>query len=170
MMSGGVEQRRCGGVASGVRMKWAAHLAIQAIIALCAMTIPVGAQQNAPVTPSEEFGRGGESTTSPSADFTAREQLWIVGAPSMQPITDTVIAHLMYDYVLPQPILELKGTRAGIKAFCGGIGPQYPGIVAASDRMKSAELNKCIKNDVLDVIEVSIGLSSLVVMTKKGHP
>jgi phosphate transport system substrate-binding protein len=36
--------------------------------------------------------------------------------------------------------------------------------------MSSAELNRCIKNDVRDIIEVAIGLSSLVVATKKGNP
>src|SRR5204863_1685766 len=122
----------------------------------CAMTIRGSAQQNAPANPSAEFGRGGESLTSPTADLTAREHLWIVGAPSMQPITDTVIAHLMFDYVLPQPIVELKGTKIGVKAFCDGVGPQYPDIIAASDRMSTAEFNRCVKNDVLDIVEVAV--------------
>ena len=134
------------------------------------MAIPAPAQQNAPATSPQALGRCGESATSPTADLTAREHLWIVGAPSMQPIVDTVVAHLIFDYVLPQPIMELKGTRAGMKAFCDGIGPQYPDIVAASDRMNSTELNRCIKNEVRDIIEVAIGLSSLVVATKKGNP
>lgn len=134
------------------------------------MAVPASAQQNAPASSPQTFGRGGESPTSPTADHTAREQLWIVGASSMQPITDTVIAHLIYDYVLPQPIVELKGSQAGIKAFCDGIGPQYPDIAAASDRMTTTELNRCIKNDVRDIIEVTIGLGSLVVVTKKGNP
>jgi len=170
MMSGSVEQWHFGRVAAGAPMKWAVHLAIPAIIALCAMAIPAPAQQNAPATSPQALGRGGESATSPTADLTAREHLWIVGAPSMQPITDTLIAHLMYDYVLPQPILDLKGSQAGIRAFCDGLGPQYPDIVAASDRMNSAELNRCSKNEVRDIIEVAIGLSSLVVATKKGNP
>ena len=88
----------------------------------------------------------------------------------MQPITDTVIAHLMFDYVLPQPIVELKGTKIGVKAFCDGVGPQYPDIIAASDRMSTAEFNRCVKNDVLDIVEVAVGLGSLVVVTKKGNP
>jgi len=169
-MTGGGENRYFRRVASGATARWAAHLAILTFFACCAIATPTPAQQNAPANPSQDFGHGGESTTAPNADFTAREHLWIVGAASMQPITDTIVAHLMYDYVLPQPMLELKGTRAGIKAFCAGIGPQYPDIVAASDRMTSAELNRCVRNDVLDVIEVSIGLSSLVVVTKKGNP
>lgn len=170
IMAGGGENRCFRRVASGAAARPAAFLAIVTFFACCAMAAPISAQQNAPVNPSQDFGHGGESATVPTADFTARERLWIVGAASMQPITDTVVAHLMYDYVLPQPIVELGGTRAGIKAFCNGIGPQYPDIVAASDRMTSGELNRCLKNNVLDVIEVSIGLSALVVVTRKGNP
>ena len=70
--------------------------------------------------------------------------------------------------MLPKPITRFEGTRAGIAAFCAGIGPEYPDIVAASDRMSRGEFETCVENKVLDVIEVDIGDSAVVVVTKKG--
>ena len=54
-------------------------------------------------------------------------------------------------------ITKLEGTRTGIRAFCAGVGPQFPDIVAADDRMTLTELNICVANNVPDVIEVTVG-------------
>ena len=103
-----------------------------------------------------------------SVDLANRKQLLIVGSNSMVGITDAITKHLGEAYVLPEPITRFEGTRAGIAAFCAGVGPEYPDIVAASDRMDRGELETCFENKVLDVIEVEIGDSAVVVVTKKG--
>jgi len=169
-MRGGTGERRFRCAGSGAEAGRARGLAVWAIIAFGLAVIPAAAQQSAPADSFGAFGRGGEAPTSPSADFTARERLWIIGASSMQAITDAVTEHLVQDYVMPQPITKLEGTRMGIRAFCAGVGPQFPDIAAADDRMTSTELNVCVANNVLDVIEVTVGLSALVVVTKKGNP
>jgi phosphate transport system substrate-binding protein len=169
-MPGGVEEGRFGGAGSAARTRPARRRVVPAIIAFCLAALPAAAQQNVPVTASGGLGRGGESPTPPSADLTAREQLWIVGSATMQSITDAVIERLRRDYVMPQPIIQLEGTRVAIKSFCSGVGPQFPDIVAAADRMTSSELQRCVENDVLDVIEVTVALSAIVVVTKKGNP
>jgi len=74
------------------------------------------------------FGRVSAAAAKPrprqAADFTgAGERLWIIGATSMQAITDAVTERLVRDYVMPQPITKLEGTRTGIRAFCAGVGP-----------------------------------------------
>jgi phosphate transport system substrate-binding protein len=101
---------------------------------------------------------------------TERKQLLIVGSSLMEGLTDAVIERLSEAYVLPPPIEQLEGTTEGIKAFCAGIGPEFPDIVAASTRMDRGEFETCLENNVLDVIEVDIGVSALIVVTKKGEP
>lgn len=105
-----------------------------------------------------------------SVDLANRKQLLIVGATSMKGITDAVINHLGDDYVLREPIKRFEGTRVGISAFCAGVGPEYPDIVAAADRMGKGEYETCLENKVLDTIEVEIGDIAVVVVTKKGDP
>ena len=105
-----------------------------------------------------------------SVDLIDRKQLLIVGSPLLEGITDAVIKRLSEAYVLPAPIKRFEGRPAGVAAFCGGIGPQYPDIIAATDGMDRGEFERCLENDVLDVVEVEIGDSALVIVTKKGDP
>jgi phosphate transport system substrate-binding protein len=112
----------------------------------------------------------GENATAPSLDLSDRKQLLIVGSSTMDAIIDAVIERLNRDYVIPQPMKRLAGTQQGIKDFCAGVGADFPDIIAASHRVSRSEFDTCIENGVLDVIEVLIGQSALVVATKKGNP
>jgi phosphate transport system substrate-binding protein len=112
----------------------------------------------------------GESAVAPSVDRSYRKQLLIVGSTSMEAITDAIIEHMAVEYKLQKPIERMAGTKAGIAAFCDGVGVEYPDIVAASERMEPGEFETCIEHKVLDVIEVAIGQSAVVVVTKKGNP
>jgi phosphate transport system substrate-binding protein len=104
----------------------------------------------------------------PSVKPAERKQLLIVGSTTMDGITAAVMKRLAEAYVLPQPIARYEGSRPGIAAFCAGIGPEYPDIVASADRMSRGEFETCVDNKVLDVVEVEIGDSAVVVVTKKG--
>jgi phosphate transport system substrate-binding protein len=99
-----------------------------------------------------------------------RKQLLIVGSPLMEGLTDAVIKSLGEAYVLPPPIKQFNGLTEGIKAFCAGVGPEYPDILAATARVDRGEFETCVENKVLDVIEVDVGDSALVVVAKKGDP
>ena len=146
-----------------------APLAIAAVICWLVAT-PASAQSTGPEAPAGAIPGAGESRRPPSVDLSDRGQLLIVGSTTMEAITDAIIKRLIRDYVMPQPTERFAGTRADIAAFCAGVGPEYPDIVAASDRMGRGEFNSCIENKVLDVIEVAIGQSAVVVVTKKGNP
>lgn len=127
------------------------------------LAVPAAAQSEKSQPPA------GESATPPSANLTERNEMLIVGSTSMKAITDAVLERLNRDYQMPHPIERFTGTRAGLTEFCAGIGPKFPDIAAASDRMDSAEFDSCAGNQVLDVIEVLIGQSAVVVVTKKGE-
>ncbi len=139
-------------------------------VAFWLAAVPALAQPAQPEAPSGAISGAGERATPPAADFAERNALLIVGSTSMKAISDAVIAQLTRDYLVPQPIERFARTRAGLAAFCAGIGPKYPDIAAASDRINGGEFDICVGNQVLDVIEVLIGQSALVVVTKKGNP
>ena len=130
--------------------------------------MPALAQQ--PEAHSGAVAGTGEGTLPASAKPAERKQLLIVGATNMNVITEAVIKHMAEAYVLPEPTIRHEGTREGIAAFCAGVGPEYPDIAAASNRMSRGEFETCLDNNVLDVIEVKIGDIAVVVVTKKGDP
>ncbi len=115
-------------------------------------------------------GESAAAAVPASGDLTGRKQLLIVGPTVMKRLTDAVIKRLSAAYVLPPPIERFDTRKAAIAAFCAGVGPQYPDIIAATDRMDPAEFATCTENDVLDIIEVEFGDSALVAVTKKGDP
>lgn len=130
--------------------------------------MPVSAQQKQSETRSGTPTRGEARAGSPSAQLATREQMVIVGSSTLDGITAAVIKHMAEAYVLPKPTIRLEGTRPGIKEFCDGVGAEFPDIVAAADRMSRGEFETCIDNKVLDIIEVGVGDSAVVVVTKKG--
>jgi phosphate transport system substrate-binding protein len=144
---------------------------LRLVIALVAgwLAAPASAQQPPPDARAGAVTGVVGGAPSPSAKPAERNQLLIVGSTTMDGITAAVMKRIAETYVLPQPITRLDGTRAGIKAFCAGVGPEYPDIVASADRMSRAEFETCLDNNVLDVIEVDVGDSAVVVVTKKGE-
>jgi phosphate transport system substrate-binding protein len=143
-------------------------LSVIAGVAWWLAAMPASAQNQQPEARPGAASRTGEAAPPPSGDLAERNQLLIVGSTALDGINEAIIKHLSDAYVMPKPITRLDGTRAGIAAFCAGIGPQYPDIVAATDRLSRAEFETCVENKVLDVIEVDIGYSAVVVVTKKG--
>jgi len=134
-------------------------LPILAAIALWLAAMPASAQSKA-----------GAAAPPESVTPVERKQLLIAGSPLMEGLTDAVIKRLSEGFVLPAPIKRFEDMTLGIKAFCAGVGPEYPDIVATTDRMDRGEFEGCIENNVLDVIQVEIGDSALVVVTKKSDP
>jgi phosphate transport system substrate-binding protein len=110
----------------------------------------------------------GATAASPAESATLRPELLIVGSSSMADYVDTAAEHLESHYAVARPIVALRGSTNGIAAFCDGLGPQFPDIVASSRGMHKGEFDRCIENGVLDIIEVKIGLSALYMVVKKG--
>ncbi len=158
---------------AGVSVVRGTLLAITAIagaaIACWLAVMPAMAQQPDGDALSKRDGAG-ESAAPPSIDLSDRKQLLIVGSSTMEAVTDAIIERMMQDYVMPQPIKRFAGTEQGIKEFCAGVGAEFPDIIAASHRMSRSEFETCVGNNVLDIIEVLIGQSAVVVATKKGNP
>lgn len=101
---------------------------------------------------------GGENAT--------RDQVRVVGSSTVFPFAKAVAASLAQNNAeLKSPIIESTGSGAGMKLFCGGIGPQHPDIVNASRRMKKSEFEDCQKNGVTDIVEIKVGLDGIAFAT-----
>ncbi len=167
---GGTTRR--GSMGSRDRERCKSGAVAAACLLLSMATLPAGAQDLTTHNQPESgiIAGAGQDAKAPTANFSERTQLLIVGSSTMKPYTDMVVQHLTKEYVMPPPIERLKGTTTGIKEFCSGVGPDYPDIVAASRSMSKGEFDRCIENNVLDIIEVKIGESAVVVVAKKGDP
>lgn len=104
-------------------------------------------------------------------DNSSRDQLWITGSTTMD-----VFTHAIAESVASKnpkgrpPMVQSEGSTVGIKEFCKGVGVEYPDIVASSRRMRKREFEACLDRLVLDIIELKIGYSALVVVTKRANP
>jgi phosphate transport system substrate-binding protein len=154
-----------GSIGNVRRRGTAIGLGLVSILALSLMAAPAAAQQ--PFVPQ---AGAGATPAAPQANVTLRPELYIVGASTMKGYIETTARHLTNEYDVAPPKFTLLGTTAGIQEFCGGLGPQYPDIVAAYRGMHKGEFDTCIENGVLDIIEVKIGLSALYIVMKKNDP
>ena len=96
------------------------------------------------------------------SDGAARDAIRIVGSSTVYPMSTAVAEQFVRKN--PQfkaPIVESTGTGGGMKLFCGGIGTQHPDIADASRRIKSSEVELCVKNGVKEIIEIQIGIDGI---------
>ena len=100
----------------------------------------------------------------------AGAQLKVVGSSTVYPFTTAVAEEFQRANPGTSVIVELTGTGAGIKLFCGGVGEQFPDMVNASRPMKASEYADCAKAGAKNVIEVPVGIDGLTLIQAKGQP
>ncbi|MGQ0664090.1 MAG: substrate-binding domain-containing protein [Pseudomonadota bacterium] len=100
----------------------------------------------------------------------ARTEMLLVGSSTMLPFTEAIVDRLVRGQGLLPPLTQPRGSKAGINAFCAGVGLKHPDIVAASRRMARNEVESCKENGVVDILELKIGYGALVIATEKGDP
>ncbi|NIJ63579.1 phosphate transport system substrate-binding protein [Sphingomonas leidyi] len=94
-----------------------------------------------------------------------------VGSSTVFPFTTAVAeAFVNQDKRRAAPVIESIGSGAGFRAFCEGVGSQYPDIANASRRMKRTEYDTCQKNNVGEILEVQIGLDGVVLAESNAGP
>ncbi|CAA7623937.1 putative Phosphate ABC transporter periplasmic binding protein [Candidatus Terasakiella magnetica] len=88
---------------------------------------------------------------------------WLVGSTLMNPMSHDVLKKIKArSPSLPDARIDSRGTVQGIQAFCAGIGPDTPDIVAMSRRMRATEFERCSQNGVTEIIEIPVGIEALV--------
>jgi phosphate transport system substrate-binding protein len=94
-----------------------------------------------------------------------------VGSSTVFPFTTAVAeAFVNQDKRRAAPVIESIGSGAGFRAFCEGVGAQFPDIANASRRMKRTEYDMCQKNNVGEIMEVEIGLDGVVLAESNNGP
>jgi phosphate transport system substrate-binding protein len=101
----------------------------------------------------------------------ATRPIRVVGSSTVFPFTTAVAeAFVNKDKGNAAPVIESIGTGAGFKAFCEGVGEQFPDIANASRRMRRTEYDNCQKNGVGEILEVQIGLDGVVLAESNNGP
>lgn len=92
----------------------------------------------------------------------ARDSISVVGSSTVFPFSKVVAERFGKTTKFSSPTVESTGTGGGFKAFCGGVGVNYPDISNASRRVKQSEIDLCKKNGVDEIVEVLIGYDGIV--------
>src|SRR5687767_3074094 len=100
-----------------------------------------------------------------------RDYISIVGSSTVYPFA-TVVAEQFgrRNSNFKTPKIEPTGSGGGIKAFCGGVGVEYPDIANSSRRITASEVADCNKNGVAQIVEVKIGYDGIVLANAKAAP
>ena len=98
----------------------------------------------------------------------AKQQLKVVGSSTVYPFTTAVAEQFQRDNPNVSAVVELTGTGAGMKLFCGGVGGELPGHRERSRQIKKSEYDSCVAAGVKNVIEVPVGIDGLTFIQAKG--
>ena len=100
-----------------------------------------------------------------------RDQVRAVGSSTVYPFAKAVAESLARAQTgIKSPIIESTGTGAGMKLFCGGVGPQFPDLENASRRIKKSEFEECRRNGVKDIVEIQVGLDGVAFAEGRDGP
>ncbi|MBV1919030.1 MAG: substrate-binding domain-containing protein [Sphingomonadaceae bacterium] len=99
----------------------------------------------------------------------ARDQVRVVGSSTVYPFS-TAVAEKLGEGEFKAPIVESTGTGGGMKAFCEGVGFDYPDVSNASRRMKASEHELCRTNGVADVVEIQVGIDGIAFAESVNGP
>lgn len=99
----------------------------------------------------------------------ARDQIKIVGSSTVFPYTQAVAEEYSTKTGKPAPVVESTGTGGGFKAFCAGVGEDFPDITGASRAIKDSEVELCAKNGVTDITEALLGYDGLSIAVSRKN-
>lgn len=99
----------------------------------------------------------------------ARDQIKIVGSSTVFPYTQAVSEEYSKKSGKTAPVVESTGTGGGFKAFCAGVGEEFPDITGASRAIKDSEIELCKKNGVDSITEAMIGYDGLSIAISRKN-
>ncbi len=98
----------------------------------------------------------------------ADDVLHVVGSSTVAPFSRAAADALKAQGALID--IELTGTNGGMRLFCSGAGEDTPDVANASRRMSEDERKFCAANNVLDVVEFTLGYDGIVLATSLRAP
>ena len=88
----------------------------------------------------------------------------------MLPYASIVAEAFGENFDFPTPVVESRGSSAGLKRFCEGVGENTIDVANASRQIKEKEIAACAENGVTDIIEVRIGYDGIVFASQIDGP
>jgi phosphate transport system substrate-binding protein len=102
---------------------------------------------------------------------TERDGLWILASGSTSHVSRELIEAFSASHQLPaRPRLDILPTPQAFEALCAGVGGATPDIFVTSRRMAPAIKEYCRARGVTEIIELQIGVGSLILAAKSGDP
>ena len=93
-------------------------------------------------------------------------QINIVGSSTISPFMATISEEFIRkNNSNIMPIIDSTGTKKGIELFCLNNQNLNYDIVIASRKIKSEEISLCNKNNIKNIIEITLGYDGLVLAT-----
>lgn len=96
-----------------------------------------------------------------------RDYISIVGSSTVYPFATVVAEQFGRKTRFKTPKIEPTGSGGGIKAFCDGVGVQFPDIANSSRRITATEVANCAAHGVDAIVEVKIGYDGIVLANAK---
>lgn len=101
----------------------------------------------------------------------ARDQVQMAGSSTVLPFANVVAEQFAKaNPKFKAPIVGSGGSSAGLKQFCGGIGPNSIDIANSSRPIRDSEIEECKKNGVTEIQEVRFGYDGIVFATHVSAP
>lgn len=95
-----------------------------------------------------------------------RNDIHIVGSSTIYPFS-TKVAQEFSEITGQKIVVESTGSGGGHKLFCQSKTLNSPSITTSSRRQKKSEFDRCVANDIDDIIEIKIGFDGIVIANIK---
>ncbi len=99
----------------------------------------------------------------------ARDQIKVVGSSTVFPYSQAAAEEYSQKSGKPAPVVESTGTGGGFKAFCAGVGEEFPDITGASRAIKDSEIKLCAKSGVDNITEAMLGYDGLSIAVSRAN-
>ncbi|GEO38306.1 hypothetical protein SAE02_24540 [Skermanella aerolata] len=98
-----------------------------------------------------------------------RDQIVVAAPPSLATVAAAVSAAFGGRFETPAPQVAETSTRSAFSDFCREPA-SLPDMVLSNRRMSHAELARCRRADIGDIVEIPVGFETAVFVTRRGGP
>lgn len=98
-----------------------------------------------------------------------RDLIAIAASPPMAAVAEAVSAAFAARFETAGPQVTVTSTQSAFADFCREAA-SLPDMVIGSRRMSHAELARCRRADVGDIVEIPVGFETAIFVTRRGGP
>jgi hypothetical protein len=98
-----------------------------------------------------------------------RDLIAVAASPPMAAVAEAVSAAFAARFETAGPQVTVTSTQSAFAGFCREAA-SLPDMVISNRRMSHAELARCRRADVGDIVEIPVGFETAVFVTRRGGP